>query len=80
MFEDVKTFDNDPEGRAGLDMCIDACDGLCVEFGQTGVAHCYPNPEKEQIKTIYYENLRDNTYATENIDEKPDKLVFSNLR
>jgi hypothetical protein len=47
QFEDIIAYDNDPNGRMGLDKCIEKCQGYCVEFGQTGDAMCYPvKPEK----------------------------------
>lgn len=41
-FDDVVTYDNQPNGIIGLDTCIDKCQGYCVENGQTGSALCYP--------------------------------------
>jgi hypothetical protein len=46
-FEDIISYDNDPNGRLGLDKCIENCRGYCVEYGQTGDAICFPvQPEQ----------------------------------
>ena len=42
LFKDVVYYENDNNGRLGLDMCIESCDGNCVEYGQTGNAYCFP--------------------------------------
>ena len=42
QFEDMLVYNNDPDGRLGLDKCIEDCQGYCVEFGQTGTAYCFP--------------------------------------
>jgi hypothetical protein len=41
LFKDVITYMNE-NGRFGIDKCVDECNGLCVEFGVTGIAHCFP--------------------------------------
>ena len=81
LFNDVITHQNNySTHKSGLDQCIETCNGMCVEFGQTGNAHCYPNSSGAIIKSSFHESLRDKTYKTENYDEKPDKLHFPNLR
>lgn len=45
QFDDIITYDNDPNGRIGLDKCIEKCNGYCVEFGLTGSAYCFPARE-----------------------------------
>ncbi len=35
LFEDV-------DGELGLEKCIKKCKGMCVEFGMTGDAYCFP--------------------------------------
>jgi len=47
LFKDVIYYDNNIEtGRLGLDVCIEYCNGNCVEYGQTGNAYCFPNLKK----------------------------------
>jgi hypothetical protein len=41
-FRDVVYYENDLDGRLGLDKCLDNKTGYCVEFGQTGNAYYYP--------------------------------------
>jgi hypothetical protein len=48
MFDDIIVYDNDPDGRIGLDKCIENCKGYCVEYGQTGDAYCYPVTEQKE--------------------------------
>jgi hypothetical protein len=45
MFDDIIVYNNDVDGRIGLDKCIEKCQGYCVEYGQTGTAYCYPVSE-----------------------------------
>jgi hypothetical protein len=43
LFSDVIYYENDmTTGRIGVDMCIEKCNGNCVEYGQTGNAYCFP--------------------------------------
>jgi hypothetical protein len=43
LFKDVIYYENNVQtGRLGLDMCIEECNGNCVEYGQTGNAYCFP--------------------------------------
>jgi len=44
-FNDVVVYDNDIDGRLGLDKCMEIKknnNGTCVPFGITGVAYYYP--------------------------------------
>ena len=45
QFDDMIVYDNEPNGRLGLDKCIELCKGYCVEFGLTGTAYCFPVSE-----------------------------------
>lgn len=47
QFDDLIVYDNDADGRIGLDKCIEKCNGYCVEFGQTGSAYCFPAREPQ---------------------------------
>lgn len=68
QFTDMITFDNDAEGRLGIDYCIEKCNGYCVEKGQTGAADCFPaRPAEKQDfegdivsneKQLSYPNIR----------------------
>lgn len=42
LFNDIVTYDNDIDGRLGLDKCLEQCQGKCVEYGISGVAQCFP--------------------------------------
>lgn len=49
QFDNVIEYSNEPNGRMGLDKCIEGCHGYCVEYGMTGDAHCYPvQPHEEK--------------------------------
>jgi hypothetical protein len=81
LFADVKVYENDNDegyGRLGLDKCLEYCDGTCVEYGVTGVAHCFPS--KNSIKQNYYTTLRDTEYETEEVDRAGSKLKFPAIR
>ncbi|AYV75647.1 MAG: hypothetical protein Terrestrivirus2_155 [Terrestrivirus sp.] len=50
-FKDLLVYDNDPNGRLGIDRCYDNIinqrergikEGACVEYGYTGVGYYYP--------------------------------------
>lgn len=43
FFRDVIVYENDYDGRLGLDKCLDNKSGFCVEYGQTGIAYYYPD-------------------------------------
>ena len=42
LFDDVTIYDNDADGRLGLDKCLEANCGVCLEYGVTGNALCFP--------------------------------------
>lgn len=58
QFDDMIVYDNDPDGRIGLDKCIERCNGYCVEFGQTGSAYCFPArpPIKKDFDGLIVQN------------------------
>ena len=58
QFEDMVVYDNDPDGRLGLDKCIENCHGYCVEFGQTGTAYCFPvrEPQPKDFTGVVVQN------------------------
>jgi len=47
QFDDIIEYQNDPDGRIGLDKCIEGCNGYCVEYGLTGDSHCFPVHQQE---------------------------------
>jgi hypothetical protein len=52
QFEDMIVYDNQLDGRMGLDRCVEHCKGYCVENGQTGSAFCFP-VRKPVVKDYY---------------------------
>lgn len=54
LFDDVTTYGNDQDGRLGLDKCLEVCNGICLEYGVTGNALCFPKtrPLGSNIHTI----------------------------
>jgi hypothetical protein len=44
LFEDVITFPNDtkPFKKTGMQKCAEKCNGVCVEYGQSGIGYCFP--------------------------------------
>jgi len=44
LFEDVNLFESEHTvgGELGVEKCIKKCDGMCVEFGMTSDAYCFP--------------------------------------
>ncbi len=58
LFEDVLLYksDNSLEGKLGLEKCIKKCKGMCVEYGMTGDAYCYPENYLE-VKNKYLESI-----------------------
>lgn len=54
LFDDVTTYGNDWDGRLGLDKCLEVCNGVCLEYGVTGNALCFPKtrPLGNNIHTI----------------------------
>jgi hypothetical protein len=59
LFDDVIMYNGDKtlQGELGLEKCIKKCDGMCVEYGMTGDAFCFPknSDEKKFTKTIQSE-------------------------
>ncbi len=48
LFSDVILYNNDPDPykngqKSGLQKCFDNCNGVCVEFGISGIAYCFPH-------------------------------------
>ena len=58
LFSDVILYkgDNTLEGELGLEKCIKKCKGMCVEYGITGDAYCYPE-EYLEVKNKYLESI-----------------------
>ncbi len=58
LFQDVILYkgDNTLEGELGLEKCIKKCKGMCVEYGITGDAYCYPEDYLE-VKNKYLESI-----------------------
>jgi hypothetical protein len=77
VFSDIITYQNNSDGRVGLDKCYEDCKGTCVEYGITGIAQCFPlnNPIKTNTNTI--QNL---STRLEDTDRTIDKLVYPDLR
>lgn len=51
LFSDVILYNNDPDPyddgqKTGLQKCFDECNGVCVEFGISGIAYCFPHEIK----------------------------------
>lgn len=59
LFDNVIMYSGDKtlEGELGLEKCINKCDGMCVEYGITGDAFCFPknNDQKKFTETIQSE-------------------------
>jgi hypothetical protein len=77
LFTDVVIFNNDDD-RMGLDKCLGKCDGTCVEFGVTGIAHCFP--ANTPYNRNYYNIFRNYENETDDFDRAAKSLVFPNLR
>jgi len=82
VFADVVTYDNvyDAKGNArlGLDACLEACSGVCVEYGITGVAHCFP--KTKALGRNYYTAVKDYEHEWDEIDRSGEKLVYPSMR
>jgi hypothetical protein len=59
LFNDVIMYigDRTLDGELGLEKCIKVCDGMCVEYGMTGDAFCFPS-NYEETKQKYIETLQ----------------------
>jgi len=59
LFDDVIMYigDRTLQGELGLEKCIKKCDGMCVEYGMTGDAFCFPknSDQKKFTETIQSE-------------------------
>jgi len=59
LFDNVIMYSGDKtlEGELGLEKCINKCNGMCVEYGITGDAFCFPknNDQKKFTETIQSE-------------------------
>lgn len=78
LFGDVKEYNNDDDGRLGLDKCLEYCNGNCLEFGQTGVAYCFPSVNP--IKPNYNTTLRSFENETEDVDRATERMSYPGLR
>ncbi len=58
LFKDIIYFENIDiiDGETGLEKCFKSCKGVCVEFGVTGNAYCFPSDDTE-IKQQYRNNI-----------------------
>lgn len=60
VFLDLITYNNleseDDNGiihvNTGLDQCYDKCNGTCLEYGETGIAFCFPPSPTQENKYI----------------------------
>ncbi len=59
LFEDVNLYQSEPvvDGELGLEKCIKKCKGMCVEFGMTGDAYCFPS-DYADISKKYTETVK----------------------
>lgn len=77
LFKDVVIYNNDEInyklgiGKLGLEKCIKACKGRCIEFGITGIAYCYPKDDTA-VKQAYKDAITESTKAEPN---KVDKRI-----
>lgn len=77
LFADVVVYDNNDD-RAGLDKCLEYCDGTCVEFGPTGIGQCFP--KKKSLGKNYFTVMRNYEDESENIDKAAEQFIFPSLR
>jgi len=59
LFEDVLMHHSDPllDGELGVEKCIKSCKGMCVEYGMTSDAYCFPSDYAE-IKDKYTKTIQ----------------------
>jgi hypothetical protein len=59
LFEDVNLYESEHvvDGELGLEKCIKNCKGMCVEFGMTGDAYCFPY-DYADISNKYTETIK----------------------
>jgi hypothetical protein len=70
LFNDVIRFEN-LNNKSGMTQCAEKCNGSCVEYGESGIAHCFPI--MDSYKSTFHENLHDNT---EDSNRKINKINF----
>lgn len=78
LFTDVVTYDNDEDGRLGIDKCLEACNGTCLEYGISGIAHCFPRTfgYGKNYNTI----MRDWENEVDEVERAGTKLVYPSIR
>lgn len=68
LFKDVIYYENDniqfnkdgsTIGELGLSKCFKNCNGVCVEYGITGNAYCYPKLSKETEEAYRQQIIND---------------------
>lgn len=68
LFKDVIYYENDniqfnkdgsTIGELGLSKCFKNCNGVCVEYGITGNAYCYPTLSKETEQAYRQQIIND---------------------
>lgn len=78
LFQNTILYETDYEKHiSGEKLCKQNCTGVCVPYGLSGYATCFP---KDDPLISHYEDLKDNTYGSENVDERGHELNFTNLR
>jgi hypothetical protein len=88
LFKDLIYYENDESikmieggetlGRMGLDKCLENCKGQCLEYGQTGVAWCFPASSMYQMPV---EDLQiPSRLSNQNQDVKENSLNFVAMR
>ncbi len=78
LFSDIIPYDNDEDGRLGLDKCLANCNGVCLEYGVTGNANCFPNVNTfgKNYNTI----MRDWENEVDEVDRAGTQLVYPSMR
>ncbi len=78
LFQNTILYETDYEKHiSGEKICREKCNGVCVPYGLSGYATCFP---KGEPMISHYEDLKDDAYGTENVDERGHELNFANLR
>jgi hypothetical protein len=74
LFSDVTLYNNDNklDGVLGLEKCIKNCKGMCVEYGMTGDAYCFPK-EYTSVKEKYLETIKNEFRSVYN---NPSNYVY----
>jgi len=77
-FRDIIVYDNDINGRLGLDKCLDNKVGTCVPYGSfTGIAYYYPPTYGD---TSYGDAITAGLTPKEEQQPLTGSMVFPNLR